>query len=234
MTLSTAAAARAPSRRSVGRAIAAAVLLLSTTGCAGSGSTSAVDETAPSEVAPASSTPRDTPHRPHTGGAANVATAAPSQTVAQRPVSIELPSGVVVAVDATATGTDGDLQIPSDVRRAGWWDGSSRLGDPFGSVVIAAHVDSFTQGLGRFAELLSARPGDVLTMDSAAHTQRYRVTSAGLVAKSAVTAGSHLFAVGGEPRLVLVTCGGVYDAAHGGYQDNQIVVATPIGPLRQR
>ena len=57
-------------------------------------------------------------------------------------------------IDASATAADGELAIPTDVDRAGWWDGSSRIGDPFGGIVVAAHIDSFDQGLGRFAELL--------------------------------------------------------------------------------
>ena len=94
------------------------------------------------------------PASPTAHGRANVAHAAPSQVLAGRPVALTLPSGTTMAIDATATGPDGALAIPADVNRAGWWDGGSRIGDPFGAVVVAAHVDSFTQGLGRFVELL--------------------------------------------------------------------------------
>ena len=40
------------------------------------------------------------------------------------------------------------------VDRVGWWDGSAQVGDPYGSTVLAGHVDSREQGLGVFAALL--------------------------------------------------------------------------------
>ena len=37
-----------------------------------------------------------------------------------------------------------------------------------------------------------------------------------------------LFQTGGPPRLVLVTCGGRYDAARRTYEDNVVVQARPL------
>jgi hypothetical protein len=132
-------------------------------------------------------------------------------------------------VDSSATSRGGALEIPADVRRAGWWNGSSRLGDPFGSIVLAAHVDSFTQGLGRFAEVLGMEPGDVVDVRSLHLVQRFVVTSAHLVPKAEVSSTSPLYAATGPPRLVLLTCGGDYEHATG-YADNMVVVAEPIAP----
>ena len=131
-----------------------------------------------------------------------------------------------VRVSATARG--GDLAIPANIKQAGWWDGGSRLGDPYGGIVIAAHVDSFTQGLGRFAELLTMRPGDFVTLTSAHLREQFRVVSADLVPKSSVSATSDLFSAQGRPRLVLITCGGAYTPA-AGYRSNMVVTATPLG-----
>ncbi|MGI8434734.1 MAG: class F sortase [Nocardioidaceae bacterium] len=144
---------------------------------------------------------------------------------------VELPSGTRVPIDETATGSDGTLAIPPDIDRAGWWDGSSRLGDPFGSIVVAAHVDSFTQGLGRFVELLDMHHGDVVTLRSTSASQRFRVTSANLVPRSRVTNRSTIYSVSGQTRLVLLTCGGNYDPSSG-YADNMVVVARRLGRLQ--
>lgn len=133
-------------------------------------------------------------------------------------------------IDASATAADGELAIPTDVDRAGWWDGSSRIGDPFGGIVVAAHVDSFDQGLGRFAELLSVRRGDPIVLTGGDLRQQFRIVSAELVPKSSVAAGADIFSVKGEPRLVLITCGGTYDRTQGGYQDNLVVIAEPVRP----
>src|SRR6476620_7146304 len=87
--------------------------------------------------------------------------------VAEAPTQVRLPSGTDVAVKAVSTTGDGLLDVPDDIRTAGWWRGGSRLGDPFGSTLVAAHVDPFTQGLGPFSSLLSVRPGQTVVLASA-------------------------------------------------------------------
>lgn len=146
---------------------------------------------------------------------------------AERPLAVTLPSGRVLPVDPAATLPDGALAVPQDVRRAGWWVGSSRLGDPFGSVVLAAHVDSFTQGVGPAVELLSARPGDIVRLAGQHLAQRYRITSVRLVPQVDLRHQTVVFSAAGDRRLVLITCGGDYDPSLGGYQDNVVVVARP-------
>ena len=161
---------------------------------------------------------------------AAVARHAASQVHPERPVAVTLPSGRLLPVDPAGTLRTGALAVPHDIRHAGWWTGSSRLGDPFGSIVLAAHVDSFTQGVGPAAELLSARPGDRLHLASRHHGQWYAVTSVRLVPRAGLRHQSVVFSAAGDRRLVLITCGGTYDASRGGYQDNVVVVARPSGP----
>jgi hypothetical protein len=144
-----------------------------------------------------------------------------------------LPSGTVVPVRVATTGADGALRLPTDVRRAGWWDGSARLGDALGSIVVAAHVDSFDQGLGVFAQLLSIHRGDDVMVRSGGLSQRFEVTSARLVPKTSLTSTSPLYTAQTPSRLVLITCGGSFEPAKGGYQDNFVVVAEPRGDLRR-
>ncbi len=134
-----------------------------------------------------------------------------------------------MAVDTSATAADGALAIPADVNRAGWWNGSARLGDPYGSIVVAAHVDSFAQGLGRFAELLGMQPGDRVRLAASGLSQRFKVVSAELVPKTSF--GPSVFA-SHATQLVLITCGGSYDPARGGYQDNMVVIAEPDTKLQ--
>lgn len=162
---------------------------------------------------------------------ARVGQAAPSQVDAERPQLLTLSSGTEMSVKVSATATTGELKIPTDINQAGWWDGGSRLGDPFGAIVIAAHVDSFTQGIGRFAELLSMQPGDAVRVDSRHLSQSFRVVSARLVPKTSVNATSSVYSAQGPARLVLITCGGAYDPALGGYQSNMVVIAVPRGEL---
>ncbi len=160
---------------------------------------------------------------------ASMAEAAPSQVVAQRPVFVGLPSGARMAVRPAHTSSTGALVVPDDIGKAGWWTGGSRLGDPYGSIVVAAHVDSFTQGVGHFAELLQVSPGDRVRLTSRDLHQQFRVVWAQLVPKSSLADGAGAFTPMGDGRLVLVTCGGAFDPSRDGYQDNMVVVAEPVG-----
>jgi hypothetical protein len=171
------------------------------------------------------------PARPVKPTPAQVGQPGPLQLDAERPRMLMLPSGTLMRVRQSATSASGTLGIPADINQAGWWDGSSKLGDPFGAIVVAAHVDSFTQGLGRFAELLSMQPGDDVRLRSAGLSETFSVAWAGLVPKSSISATSGVFSARGPSRLVLITCGGVFDPSHGGYQSNMVVVAYPKSPI---
>jgi len=147
------------------------------------------------------------------------------------PTAVVLPGGSRDAVEPAQT-VDTVLAVPEDVRHVGWWDGSAYAGDPFGSTVIAGHVDSATEGLGFFARLLRVKRGEVVTLREGKHQQRYRITSMRTVAKQALAASSAAFDQTGEHRLVLITCTGAYLPEQGGYQSNFVVIAEPLGAAR--
>ena len=133
-------------------------------------------------------------------------------------------------IRAVGTTTDGVLDVPDDIRVAGWWRGGSRLGDPFGSVLVAAHVDSATQGLGPFAELLTVTAGARIRVQSRGLRRTYEVHSRRLVPQGGLVDDSWIFDVSGDARLTLVTCAPPYDRARGGYQNLAVVTALPVGP----
>jgi hypothetical protein len=149
---------------------------------------------------------------------------------AERPGQIRLPSGTVVDVEAVSTRADGSLAIPDDNRVAGWWRGGSRIGDPFGATLIAAHIDSTVQGLGPYAELLGVQPRARIVVRTATQRQAFRVTSLQVVPRDRLAGATDLFSVSGPRRLVMVTCAGPFDADHGGYQNLAVVTARPAGP----
>lgn len=142
-----------------------------------------------------------------------------------------LPDGTVVPVRAVGTDRDGTLAVPHDIRVAGWWRGGARLGDPFGSLLLAAHVDSTTQGLGPYASLLSVRAGQRITVTSAHLRQTFAVASLSLVPRHDLTGQPRIFSARGPHRLTLVTCAGPYDASRGGYQNLAVVTARPVGDV---
>jgi hypothetical protein len=144
------------------------------------------------------------------------------------PVRLAVPAhGVDSAVDPVGVEPDGQMTIPADVARVGWYRFGPAPGAP-GSAVIAGHVDDRTQGLGALAPLRAAAPGDeVLVTDAAGTTSRWRVVSRELISKQVLPL-DELFRRDGPPRLTLITCGGPFLPEYGSYRDNVVVVAEPV------
>ena len=153
----------------------------------------------------------------------------------ERPMAITLPDGRSMPVRVASTTANGVLDVPADIREAGWWNGGSRLGDPFGSTLIAAHVDSATQGLGPFVSLLRARPGDRVRLRSHHLQQVFVITSLRLLPRASFGRRPELRSPHGHRRLTLLTCAPPYDASRGGYQNLAVLIGTPVsGPTYRR
>lgn len=147
------------------------------------------------------------------------------------PESVTLPGNASADVEPAQT-VDGELKVPEHVNHVGWWDGSSYIGDPFGTTVIAGHVDSATEGTGFFARLLRIEVGNKVTVRGSGHAATYRIVSVQLVAKQALSTQSHAFDSDGDHQLVLITCAGSYDRSRGGYASNLVVTGVPVGAVR--
>jgi hypothetical protein len=137
-------------------------------------------------------------------------------------------SGGRAPVDPVATLPDGSLALPEDPRRLGWWTGGSAIGAPYGSVVLAGHLDSREHGLGFAARLVGLRVGDAVEVSDPDQAVRYRVHARYLLPRTRLAALTALFSDRGPARLVLITCGGAYDHERGAYADNLVVEATPV------
>ncbi|TCN41196.1 LPXTG-site transpeptidase (sortase) family protein [Kribbella orskensis] len=196
-------------------------------GCAtqnsGAVSSPGADGGTPAPVESASVSPSVQPGR--------VGTPAASQRIRFVPTEVVLPGGSHAPVLPAST-VDGQLVVPERVQRVGWWDGGAEAGDPFGSVVLAGHVDSATDGIGYFARLLKVKAGEVVVLRGDGHSASYRVNSVVSVPKNALATESGAFDQTGDHRLVLITCTGAYDRARGGYEQNLVVSAEPIGLAR--
>lgn len=144
------------------------------------------------------------------------------------PTRLAMPSiGVDVPVTALGIDEDGQMAIPEDVGEAGWYRFGPTPGQP-GNAVIAGHVDSRTQGLGAFHALVDLAVGDVVTVTAAdGTTSDFEVTGREEIDKD-VLATDDLFRRDGPAQLVLVTCGGDFDADAGSYRSNVVVVAKPV------
>jgi len=222
--------ALAPSRASA-RVLATVVVLGATLGpltaCTGPEPTSEpVVAASPSPTA----TPRPTPVLPAIPvydadlGAQGPAAATPA------PVRLVVPDvGIDMPVDPVGVQDDGEMQIPEDADRAGWYEFGPAPADPAGATVMAAHVDSRQTGIGQFAKLRDVGVGATLTVTTADGSEHaYRVVGVDKVPKEGAPV-DQWFDRSGAPRLVLVTCGGTFRRDIGHYTDNVVVTAEPLG-----
>ena len=141
------------------------------------------------------------------------------------PVEVRLERLAITAPVDPVGATDGVMDLPDDVRRAGWFAPGSAPGADHGRAVISSHVDNRAQGEGSFFPLADAQEGDRIEVDLAdGQTLRYEVTALARYRKTELPA-AELFRPDGEPQLVLITCGGPFDPATRSYRDNVVVIA---------
>ena len=204
-----------------GAAVCALVLTTLLSGCTGvTSAANAPEGAAPSSASVSSAVPPVRVGRP-----------GPTQRVNFVPELLILPGKAKAGVVPAAT-VDGELKVPEHVDYVGWWDGSAYAGDPFGSTVIAGHVDSATEGIGFFARLRRVKVGDVVTLRAGSHRLSYRISSVRTVNRHALATDSQAFDQSGPHRLVLITCTGSYRRDRGGYESNLVVTGQPLGLAR--
>ena len=135
---------------------------------------------------------------------------------------------VRAATTAAGVGPDNrSLDLLPSARAVMWWAYGAYPGEAAGTLLLAGHV-SWDGRAGVLAGVGRLRLGDVVTVtrrDGA--TFRYAVTGRTSVRKMSLNRLG-VFATGGPPRLVLVTCGGRYDASRRSYDDNIVVQARPL------
>jgi hypothetical protein len=129
----------------------------------------------------------------------------------------------------TGIAADGQMELPADPARIGWYRFGPSPTSRAGSVVLGGHLDSREYGVGPLVRLYRTKPGDPIELRLADGTiQRYRTEAVRDVAKQALALDA-IFDRGGPRRLQIVTCGGEYLPDRGGYQDNLVLTAVPAG-----
>ena len=165
-------------------------------------------------------------------GTAGRPAAAPGVTVVRVPVRLLIPAiGVSAPVLPTGVQAGGSLAIPPDPSDVGWWAGGGFPGEPAGAVVLVGHIDSAVRGPGALLRLQDVRPGTAITVLASGQPYRYRVVALRAYAKASLPAAA-VFGQQVTPRLVVVSCGGPFDASTGHYLDNIVAYAVPSGAAR--
>lgn len=135
-------------------------------------------------------------------------------------------TGVTAEVVPVGVLPSGELQIPQDPSRVGWWAAGGLPGQAEGTVVLAGHMDGLRRS-GAMSALLDVEPGGTVSLeDGRGRVHEYRAVERSTSARESLDPS--LFVTDGPHRLVLVTCGGTYDEETGLYSENIVVVAEPV------
>jgi hypothetical protein len=121
---------------------------------------------------------------------------------------------------------DGTVEVPPSApdAPAGWYDGSVPPGET-GAAVILGHVDSI-YGPGVFYRLREARVGDrIAVRRSDGGTAEFTVEAVATYPRSEFPT-DEVYGPLDHAGLRLITCGGPYVKARGGYQANVVVFAS--------
>jgi sortase (surface protein transpeptidase) len=147
-------------------------------------------------------------------------------TVATPPTRLSIGViGVDVPIRAVGVQPDGQLEIP-DETEVGWYGLGSAPGAP-GTTVFAAHVNWHGRP-GPFLRLSELEPGAEVIVTSADGTSRtYSVTERAQYPKASLPT-ERVWSRSGPETLVLITCGGDFDATQRRFRDNVVVYAVPI------
>ena len=120
---------------------------------------------------------------------------------------------------------NGSMEIPHDVQEIGWFEPQGVLPGDDGTAVLAGHVDSRSQGPGAFYDLRHLDVGDPVTITDGDQQQEWVVTARRSYDKNRIPIDD-IFVDHGDPRLVLITCGGAFDRTARSYRDNIVVYAS--------
>ncbi len=151
-----------------------------------------------------------------------------TEDVVARPTRLAIPAiGVATPLITLGLNTDQTVEVPVNPDRAGWYRLGPAPGSP-GSAVILGHVDS-VDGPAVFFRLRTLATGTQIVVDHADGSRsRFAVRSITTYANDDFPA-ERVYRNQGPPTLTLVTCGGAYDKARGGYQANVVVSAAFVG-----
>ncbi len=143
-----------------------------------------------------------------------------------RPARLTIESLGIVDAPVIGVGveSDGAMEVPP-ADQVGWYRYSPIPGQD-GSSILAAHI-AFNGENGVFVRLSDIQPGAVVEVtDGDGQVRPFVVESVEQYDKEQLPEDI-VYARDGEPRLVLVTCGGRFDRSRNSYDDNVVVVTRP-------
>lgn len=141
------------------------------------------------------------------------------------PVNIKIPAiDVDAAVENVGVLENGEMGVPEDPSKAGWFEPGTQPGKT-GNAVIAGHVDSHT-GPAVFYDLEKLEPGDEITVTDDEEKERTYVVERMESYPWDESPIEEIFGPTSEKRLNVITCTGEFIRDKGGHQDRLVVYTT--------
>ena len=163
------------------------------------------------------------------GSAAPTVTVAPTRQSGMGPLTIRIPALNVTAAIGTATVSEGVLTPPRQPDVVGAWTGSAALDATSGEVTLAGHVNWAGMAPFAFGRLAYLQPGDlVYTTDRTGAQTAWRIVTVTARLKNQGVDPAAFIGPRGPRTLILVTCGGTFDAGAKSYEANLYVTAHPV------
>jgi sortase family protein len=148
------------------------------------------------------------------------------------PNRIEIPKLKAQApIVPVGTTPDGELDVPLNPMKVGWWQYGAKPGALKGTAILAGHIN-YAGVTGAMATIGKLNPGDLVYVfgkqnADAKHEVKFRVTGVRTYHKTRLPY-KQIFDQHSVGRIVIVTCGGPFDASTGNYLDNIVVFAVPL------
>lgn len=151
-----------------------------------------------------------------------------TETAGAPPAAVSVPDlDIDMPVLPVGIAPDGQTEVPADALDAGWYRFGPGAGADRGATVILAHAGSVITPRGPFSRLSGLAGGELIEVtDEAGAEHTYRVVSVEVLEKLTLDLTPY-FERDGEPKLVLITCGGQWDESASSYRSNVIVTAVP-------
>jgi len=184
--------------------------------------------------------PSSTP-APTTAGAPT-----PTHSPTAVPIELGIPVKVIVPdhhlnapVSADRLNSDGSLYVPLEPGAVSWASQDVAPGSGYGTIILVGHINMGGVA-GAFADLADYRVGQIITLvladgrrlDYAVAASPIEVNKDKLEPRrQELFDQTHSYGLAGHPtsgRLLLLSCGGLFDNRTGHYESNIFVFALPV------
>jgi len=146
------------------------------------------------------------------------------RVVRYSPIRLQIPSiNIDAAIEHVGNTPDGEMAVPSDTEKAGWYEPGVSPGDK-GGAVISGHFNGKDGKPGLFKDLVNLKQGDMILV-----TNELGITSTFKVRESRTYNPGYAEEVfspkDNGTHLNLKTCDGIWDSVKGSFTKRLVVFA---------